>query len=199
MRKAIVSANFGGYDKPIPIKKFEGWEAHFYTDKEIEIDGWIVHNINLHNDPVIASRMIKILTHHYLPNHDRYMWIDANMELLQMYDAPFRVIHPTRKCITQEAKRIEVLNKGNVYKEVVDYLSQGMPINYGLFSNGYFCRDRDEDDLHEEWFREYKIRDQISLPYVYWKRKKQIQGLNWHYAMRNIRIYDPLHNTCKHG
>lgn len=190
MKRVIYTVIIGDYEQPIPLDiKSKGFDHIILTDnKDIKVNGWNIKYIKPSECPLKQSRELKINIHKYL-DYDLYVYIDANYrihsDLNGFVNNYFRggyttLIHPQRKCIFEEAKRVVHLAKDKkeiVFPQMQKYQREGMPLNFGLYMNGFFIRDKSFNDICEQWFNEVKehsYRDQLSLTYVLWKNKIKI-------------------------
>lgn len=209
MRKIIYTTLFGDYEHPNDLTvKTSGFEHLFFTDnRDLKVPGWEMIYIRPKKDPKKQSREIKINIHKFIHAYV-YIYVDANYIITKDLNAYVKQyfkggyltqMHPTRKCISEEAKRIIEIQKDKheiVNKQISEYFKEGMPLNYGLFMNGFFIRDNSFNELCEDWYKEvdkYSYRDQLSLPYVLWKNKRSIKVVKKFASGRFLRL-DPHRN-----
>ena len=137
-----------------------------------------------------TARHYKTLPHRYFPNADAWLWVDGNIRvrvdplaLIERYPGAFMALkHWRRKCLYGEAAACIALEKdvpATIRAQVARYREEGMPDNWGLPSTGVLIRRNTPAirELNEAWWAEIEqgsLRDQISLPYVFWKL-----GLRW--------------------
>jgi hypothetical protein len=138
-----------------------------------------------------SARHFKTLPQYYAPDADVWVWVDANVrltispqELVDTYlhqdFATFK--HPDRDCLFVEAAfcaqakkdRSEVLDR-----QTAKYERESMPRYWGLAETRIVIRRNTPEvrELNVAWWNEieeFSLRDQVSLPYVFWKR-----GLTW--------------------
>ena len=138
-----------------------------------------------------TARHFKTLPQYYMPEADVWVWMDCNVrlkispkELVHSYlkhdFATFK--HPDRDCLYDEATFCAKSGKdsADVLKEqTAIYEQRGMPVKWGLAEtrivirrNNLFIRD-----LNLEWWEQiegFSLRDQVSLPYIFWRR-----GARW--------------------
>lgn len=193
--KAIVTANFGDYDNYNPIS-VEGWDCFYYTDKDIEVKGWMVINLGEQKNPQLTSRHVKMLTHKYLPDYDTYCYIDANMFLHRTPPhSNIRVLHPNRTSIRQEAQKLSTRGM-DCTEQVEMHYKEGLPEDHSLIACGYFIRDRSQDELHNIWFEEYlkgTHRDQITFPVALWKHKTPLEFTLWSWDRMEMEVSIKAH------
>lgn len=131
-----------------------------------------------------GSRFYKINSH-LLPPHDISIYFDANVtfkkDITQLVDTMntdwLAFLHPERDCLYQEAQVVSGLyaNAYDVDRQVHKYRQQNMPEHFGLFANYCIIRKNTErvKEINQKWWLEYQngcVRDQVSLPYVFWEQ-----------------------------
>lgn len=137
-----------------------------------------------------TARHYKTLPHRYLPDADVWIWVDGNVRLrmppedaMRMTRGPLTTFdHPDRKCLYVEGAFCRRFHKDKamvIDEQLRRYRADGMPPGWGLASSRVVVRKNTADTigLGEDWWREIErgsLRDQISLPYVCWKR-----GMKW--------------------
>ena len=137
---------------------------------------------------VKLSRDIKINFHKYLPEHDKSIYMDANINQLEdvnkSYDSDMIAMkHPARDCIYQEVKACLYRGKdieANMTKQINRYKAENYPDNNGLISAGVMFRKNNQKviDLMELWWSEVEKgshRDQLSFNYCLWKKPIDIE------------------------
>ena len=167
--------------------------------------------LSITEDKLKQQRLVKILAHKVLPeDYSLSVYIDANIRItfyitdfLKKYlysrrNNDFILIrkHPTRNCIYDEQKEVIRLGKDtfeNTRQQMMKYIQEGYPAQYGLTENNILVRchqDKRCIDLMNCWADEviqYSYRDQLSFNYALWKT-----GLKNH----GVRIIDmPIHNS----
>lgn len=143
---------------------------------------------------VKQQRIVKICPHRYLPEYDISIWVDGNIKvkgdlnnLLSEYDLTkthlYTRIHPSRRCVYEEAKAILGFGKDrpeNINPIISRYEQEGYPRNIGMAETCVIIRAHNERDCRlfdEAWATELMLnshRDQMSFNYVAWKRHFQI-------------------------
>ncbi|MCF8469032.1 MAG: DUF616 domain-containing protein [Sneathiella sp.] len=168
-----------------------------FTDTPgIFAEGWTVLPISSslkHLPPNLINRHYKFFPHLYLPDSEWSVYIDGNirilgnfMELIEHVRNKGAVMacpaHPSRNNIYDEATACFQLNKFSekdlkvIEKQLAEYSANGMPENVPLTANYVIIRAHRDDRVQEAmelWWthlRRYSQRDQISLPYVIWKK-----------------------------
>lgn len=188
--KVVYTAVFGDYDQVPPINP--SWDCDFvcFTDHpNIVPSGWKVVFVQLNGEaPSQANRRYKILPHEYLKEYDCSLYVDANIKLVNDPSPLFNKYldygvlalptHPIRNCIYDEA--IACIEQGRADKEstselIKRYREDGFPEKFGLTENGVLFRKHNDKiviSLMNEWWEAYVNgvkRDQLSLPYLFWK------------------------------
>ena len=142
-------------------------------------------------DPARASRRPKLMPHLYFPDADWSLWLDNKSRLLRppdqivsalaaQSDARFFAFpHFRRDCVYQEGQTVRENGLDDhriILERMRTYRAEGMPEHFGLIE-GHFIARRHGDAavaaFGEEWFDHvcrYSRRDQISFPYLAWKR-----------------------------
>lgn len=195
-RWVIYTALFGAYDKLAePVEKFEGVDFICFTDQEdLNSDIWEIRHLKVTEEsPVLMNRRIKMLPHEYLPDYEASIYIDANLKLLkdlrgilenEFSDKSFLVPkHSLRNCVYEEAKECVIFQKSDLtstVNQLKEYKRRGFPRNFGLSENGILFRkhqDQEIQSLMRQWWEEFQKgskRDQLSLPFVFWKNGKNL-------------------------
>jgi hypothetical protein len=189
-RIIVYSCIFGNYEevKKPPIA-YPGVQYLLFTDNpNLQAKGWHIHLIQAgDSNPRRLSRMPKILSHHYLPEHDVSVYMDGTLELRTRNIhrlvknclrgrnlALFR--HYKRTCIYSEGLHCVAVGKEHpdiVKKQLARYKQEGFPADYGLFENAFIIRrnTRETQALNNLWWLEYSAgsqRDQLSFMYCLW-------------------------------
>ena len=190
MRVAVYTAMSGDYDNVEPPQFVdEEFDYFFFTDnKRLEVPRpykKIVRNWDLDR----GDKKEKLLIPKEIrDNYDYCVWHDASMVQLASLKLPIEhltrgwgiPIHKTRNCITEELDAVAYYKKENldlVNRQVQYYINSGMPLKYGIWEAGFMIRDLNDKNvlnMCENWWGElktYSLRDQLSLPYVFWKEK----------------------------
>ena len=135
-----------------------------------------------------SARHFKALPHYYLPKANIWVWLDGNVRLkispqdlveqfLKNDFATFK--HPDRDCLYVEADFCAKAKKDDALTlndQRGRYLLAGMPKNWGLAETRIVIRRNTPEicSINEDWWAEIEngsLRDQVSLPYVFWKHK----------------------------
>lgn len=197
--KVIYTAIFGKeYYLHEPDVISEGWDYVCFTDNpDLKSDVWDIRVVyNYLETTVLNNRFYKMLPHIHFPDHTESIYIDGDIKIIgnvtefpKNSDSNFVAFkHNDRHCIYDEAKFIQYLGDHHPKREYKDdmntvnlmmdlYKLDGYPINNGLILGGLLYRKHMEVDIKEameRWWDEfimYSKRDQLSLPYVFWKLK----------------------------
>ena len=191
MKVVVYTSLFGDHDsvkEPLCIDKSVDYIL-FTDDPSIKSEKWTIKVLeNQFESPRKMARLIKLLSHKFLPEHDLSIYLDANFKLKakDIYEMIVECLegqdialykHPRRSCTYQELEHCLKVNK--VSTEIADrvkikYLNEGFPRDYGLFESGFIIRKNTEkiNQLNELWWNEIATgseRDQCSLVYCLWK------------------------------
>lgn len=189
--KVVYTAVFGNYDY-VPEVNPE-WDCDFvcFTDNpDLVSSGWQVVIVPLNDElPAQANRRYKMLPHKYLSRYEQSLYVDGNIRIVTDPSPLFHkylhnnVIaipkHQERNCAYAEARLcIEggLVNKEITEQQMAKYVADGFPEEFGMTENGIiFRRHYDEAvmAMMASWWQEYcngGRRDQISLPYLMWKK-----------------------------
>ena len=172
MRVLVYTANVGNYDDPVGhINQSMPFEYQCFSDP---IEG-------LTNSK--ASRWYKT---HPPQDFDMTIYLDANIRIKSnafvqwcMNQGEFSVFtHPSRNCLYDEADVCKDMRKcldEPIREQAQHYRAEGMPEHFGLWVGSIIVRKKGET-ISEAWWTEiekWSGRDQISLPYVFWKQNKR--------------------------
>lgn len=174
----LFTAIFDSYDKLNEVTLPVGWRAICFSNIPIESKTWEIVIVEKHDK---IYRDIKIRPHVWLPEHDKSVWIDGNLEIaipldkfVEEKDGFWLMDHPDRNCVYEEAKRCIELNKDNpevINAQMERYRLMGLKEESGLCATGCIIRDNNwtNKEFNEDWWKEVKngsVRDQLSWPYV---------------------------------
>ncbi|MFN0114130.1 MAG: glycosyltransferase domain-containing protein [Paracoccaceae bacterium] len=164
-------------------------------------------------DPARASRRAKLMPHRYFPEAEWSIWLDNKSRLLvppetivaalrAEADAGFYAFpHFRRDCVYQEGQTVRENGLDDhriILERMRTYRAEGMPERFGLIEGHFIVRRHMAADVvafGEEWFdhvRRYSRRDQISFPYLAWKRGfnyRPITSLAWKETVR-FTVFD---------
>lgn len=191
---AVYTANIGLYDN-LQEPEFISSDIDYYcfTDnKSYKSDIWNVRYINNKcTSPEENARLVrhyKFFPAEHLPNYDISIWVDSKYKIigdLRRYTALYSHGSPMlsfphffRDCIYDEAATCIDIGKGNpamICNQINNYRLNRYPQHHGLYENGCIVRwqkDKQLKKIMNDWWKEinqHSLRDQISLPYVFWK------------------------------
>jgi len=188
----VYTAVFGNYDHLPAVNP--KWDCDFicFTDNAACVsDGWQLVMVELNGEPPAqANRRYKMLPHVYLKQYKRSLYVDANIALASDPSKLFNKYlesgvvalakHRLRNCAYEEAVACIDQGKGNktdIELHMKRYRAEGFPENFGLTENGVLFRNHLDERvmlLMNAWWDEYRggvERDQLSLPYLFWKYK----------------------------
>ena len=218
MKIIVFSVNTGGYDelKDLSVVDKNVRYILFTDNKYFKSKVWEVNHVDflshVGNNRKIA-RYIKINSHLILPEHDISIWIDhcftpkINNFTTIINDNPFENImcykHDERNCIYSESEKvlIDKLDHPNVVKkQMLRYVNENFPKNYGLFSTGFLVRKNNQNVklFNETWWNEIlngSERDQLSQMYSSWKTKIKVD--NFRHG-QNVYSNPYLNKKIKH-
>tara|TARA_R110002126_G_scaffold280677_1_gene428205 strand:- start:8117 stop:8782 length:666 start_codon:yes stop_codon:yes gene_type:complete len=169
-------------------------EATFEAQKNnIISSNWKVTVLPNSDNPRLAAKEIKILSHKHVSKYKVSIWVDGSFkqvgdlnDFLSMSEENFVVMkHPFKVCMYAEAAACGRLEKDNINvinRQVKRYLSEGYPENNGLNMGGILLRRKNlkVSLFNNKWWHEINkgsIRDQISFPYVEWKTGMNIESV----------------------
>lgn len=185
----VYSALFGSYDACPTIKAEPGFEYIMFTDRPVDVPKpWKTVRVELKDFcPQRANRYFKTLSHILFPNAKRSLYFDASFSLVsplltfvqEFGHADFALFaHPERDDIEQEANACIEQNKDSsrvIRDQLGKYRRDGLEAPSSCFSGGVLLRSHSStivSKVNLSWCEEivlHSVRDQISLPYVFWK------------------------------
>ena len=189
----VYTGLFGDYDvyhKPQVYP--ENIDYYFISDNQLK-DCEPVYWINARQvipeeiaSPILRNRYIKMHAADIFPGYKYAIYVDANLEivedlskLLHKCKSGISVFtHYNRDCLFYEALQIVNFKRiiwSDAYNQVIKYLSEGMPLHYGLGEMPVIVMDLTNSickKVMKEWWIEFEkgaLRDQLSFMYVIWK------------------------------
>ncbi|WP_051275403.1 glycosyltransferase [Aestuariibacter salexigens] len=215
-RKVVYTAIFGNYDHlKVPEYINPDWDYVCFTDNpDITSDVFTVKCVSPRFENTTKNaRMIKILSHLFLIGYDISLWIDGSVKLRgrnineliennlsEHYISLHR--HVKRACVYEEQEACALAQKDGaeiLAKQVEFYRIEGMPADAGLFETAEIARiqaSQEVQRLNSLWWQQldaFSIRDQVSLPYVFWK-----YGFSNHF-MEGNQWLDAYFHMYKHN
>ncbi|OJF69428.1 hypothetical protein BK026_11880 [Alteromonas sp. V450] len=204
-KRVVYTAIFGGYDdlkEPEYIN--EHWDYVCFTDNpNLKSSTFTIKLVKpLFENSTKNARMAKLLSHLFLIGYDYSLWIDGSVKLrgknidehidtrlTSNYIALHN--HVIRNCLYEEEDACSQAQKDTsdiLGEQVAYYKKDGMPEEFGLFETAEIARAQHNATVHAlnaNWWQQldrFSIRDQISLPYVFWKHGydyAQMPGTQW--------------------
>lgn len=139
----------------------------------------------------LSAKRFKLTPWQFL-DHERVIWIDANMEIVaagfarealaSTRDGVAFFRHPRRSCVYKEAEALLGLESQGgkfadqpITEQIDSYRADGYPESHGLWASGVIAWELSEPKarrLGSEWMSEvelWSVRDQLSLPVVVWR------------------------------
>jgi hypothetical protein len=205
----IYTTLFGNYDILKNQPNFNKVQYICFSDRtirnchnwKISVNPEICPNLS----PVMRAKYFKLHPFEYFPDADYSIYIDASIQIanidfiqsLLSYvtdNGMAAYIHPKRKCIFEEKRRLLSLNEYKqlpIEEQLKSYQTEGMPLNYGLWAGGILIRKNNDNAkmICSLWWNEiikWSYRDQISLPYVLWKNKLKIDTITLRQYANNL-------------
>ena len=192
-RIAVYTSVFGDYD-PIrdPECVCDNVDYYYIADyqyENVKVYKWIDASSivpDYLDNPIKRNRYVKMHPHLIFPEYDYSIYVDGNINLIGdvncfVLDSKTGISvfhHPHRDCLFYEALAVsnfKRVNTDDVIQHMERYLSEGMPIHFGLPEMSVIGRAHNRDiciKIMEEWWNEFQIgaqRDQLSFMYVVWK------------------------------
>jgi hypothetical protein len=197
MKKWVIySALFGDYDRIVdPDHAWPEFDFICFTDqKGLKSKVWKFVFVRSEGEsPVLLNRKYKILPHLFLSQYEVSLYLDVNIRPLknpselierELKDKDFFLPgHTLRNCLYEEAKECIIFKKSgfqDTMSQLTRYSNDGFPRKFGLSENGIMFRRHHAPliiSLMEQWWAEFgkgSKRDQLSLPYVFWKNDQQL-------------------------
>ena len=200
-RIAIYTCITGKYDDILePFFVSPNVDYIVFTDSDIKTNIWIKKSIpeqlkNMNN--AMINRYIKLHPYEILDEYDYVMYIDGNVHILDDVLGMFNSLnldygiamhtHYLRNDVYDEAKSCIKFKKGNksfIIKQMRKYKENGFPEQYGLLEATIIVSDVHNSmskDIFDCWWNELvesqSMRDQLSLPYVLWKKNIKIDKI----------------------
>lgn len=202
---AVYTCITGNYDKPIePIFRSDKIDYFIVTDMQISADSaWRKIDINdikevQSFDNTRKARFAKTHPHLFFKDYEYSIWVDSNFKVVGNLSkfiscvgeqVPFASNwHPQRNCIFAECEVCVARGKDDpstLRKQVDFYKKEGMPAGFGLIETNMIVRKHNDvlcKELMENWWDEmtrWSKRDQLSLPYVIWKKGLSMESLGF--------------------
>lgn len=195
-RVAVYTCVTGDYDYiKEPLKTEKNCDYFLISDKkypdlhvyqQLDINDFVPANLAENAE---KNRWCKTHSHRIFENYKYSIYLDGTIQLVHPVSHYVEQIgaigmalhkHPLRNCIYEEALRLIANKRGTINyqslrEQMLRYLREGMPREYGLFECGMIVRDHANSvgsRIMEQWFEEYRTgikRDQLSFTYILWK------------------------------
>lgn len=195
LRFCVYTCITGNYDnlQPIHIRPQNVDYIAFTDNPNIKPNGWIVMDLPdiVKNIKGHANRNRYLKMHPNLVGYYDYaLYVDGLVEiysditnLVNVIDNRYGIAihnHFSRDCVYEEVKFCNILKLGNCEKMIPmikKYKEEGYPKHNGLLECTVILTDLKNDisiSILDEWWKEHlqneTKRDQLSLPYILWKR-----------------------------
>lgn len=187
-RRLVYTVIFGDYDHLAELEFITpGVDYICVTDNEnITSKTWNILLIEASDDAIGLNRRYKIKPMEFF-DYDESIYIDGNISITgdlnyifdkYLSDSYISISpHPFRNCLYDEAEvcvEIGKAKKEQVHLQLVRYMKNKFPRNYGLYENNVIVRKHNSSvkkimDLWYSEFQNYTKRDQLSLCYCFWK------------------------------
>ena len=174
-----------GCNQMIPVRNGQFIKNDFYQIRKINLD---------HLDPVRRNRLIKIMIPDELfYNYEYSLYSDCKrpftFDLKHMLrrlergsDLLIRKHRSKRDCAYDEGIYcigIRKDTKKNIIRQLRFYERENFPRHLGLYDASWILRRHTKDmrECMKFWWqqvKEYSFRDQVSLPYMIWKRGMKV-------------------------
>lgn len=182
-------------------------ESTFEAQKEVIKDSvWKVKVFPNSENPRLAAKEIKILSHKFVGSYATSIWVDGSFrqigdlnEFLSASAEKFVVMkHPFKTCMYAEAAacvQLKMDDPNIINRQVKIYFQDSYPKNNGLNMGGVLLRrkSRQVSLFNNRWWKEINngsIRDQISFPYVQWKTGLPIHAVDFN-STQHILLHQP--------
>lgn len=146
----------------------------------------------------LKNRYCKMHPFELFPDRDYAIYIDGNVNVVAdisvLYDVARKSKlgiamhkHPSRDCLYDEAEACIALGKGNkdkICEQMNSYETEGFPHNFGMCEATIIVFDLHNTTAKEimdlwwsDFFARKSGRDQLSFPYVVWKKGYSIEDV----------------------
>jgi len=180
-----------------------------FSDRERKAPGWQVRLVEPEFESSnLSAKYYKILPYAFLTEYRYSIFVDGNTlmagdieHFVRTYLAgnPFVMWrHPERSDIYREA--VAILQSGRhrpqeILNQIQDYAEAGLEAETGLAEGSFIWRDHTHKrtrDFMQAWWDEimsHSHRDQLSLGYLFWKRKQKPKVLPDHLGMSRRNVF----------
>lgn len=190
---AVVTARIGNRNNSLlrEQKKYDNVDYHAFIDSNEISNTWITHKtLDFTTDDHFRDRrnakIYKILPFLFLPDYDYYFWVDSTHDIIFDPNEAIKELnsdmavckHPQRICLYDEAGAVKYLKYDHfdlLDLQMRNYYNDKYPYNNGLYELGCFIlkNTKQMQELCLMWWEnicKYTSRDQLSYPYVIWKK-----------------------------
>lgn len=200
-RIAVYTCIVGNYDFPIePIFQSTNIDYFIFSDNKVESTIWKRKEIpeNLINmDNTLLNRYIKMHPFEFFSDYDFAVYVDGNVKIVGDVSEMINLLNPQiglglhkharRDSIYNEAKVLNIYKKGNknqINEQVSFYRKNKFPHKYGMLEATIIISEISNETAKQimlEWWEEFfsrkSYRDQLSLPYILWKKNITIDDV----------------------
>lgn len=211
-KNVLYTCITGNYDTLIEQNYYApDWDYICFTDQKSLIEQkyfgrWQIKPLAYTTDnSQLTGRWHKIHPHILLPDYEKCLYIDGNINVLSPYLFELasqnqntvlgQFMHPVRDCIYDEILACLAGQKENWTKleNVKNLLLQNhFPAHFGLSETGILLRKHMHPlcmEIMDNWWymlENYSVRDQVSLMYILWKKNLKPEWL-CPYAYRQLK------------
>lgn len=195
MKVAVFCAAINVPERPGPAIVPQSVETDFFSVGFID-EGWIELKVPFPEwmPSRLRARAVKMVPEYFIPlgPYDWYIWMDATFCVKAEYFAEGLVEstgvglmsffqHTHRNNVGEEVQKCVEWGVGGgerCREQYLAYCSEGFADHSGLYATGIFVRRPEGFGrlLMSRWFAQclqWSQRDQVSLPYVFWKEGYQ--------------------------
>ena len=211
MRVAVISVNFGNFDKEVVhVKQSISCDYFHYTDKNF------TRRFNAMT-PRLQARLVKLFSWQIVPDYNYYIWVDSSCFLPNKNSVKWFIDncngvdmaffkHPDRNSVQEEAdyleKRLKMKCSYITSRYENEYVKEQMKeiindknfIDNSLFATTAFIYkncSKVHDMMKDWWYHtsRYHICEQLSLPYVIFKNNIKIKVIPDNYLKTKYLEY----------
>jgi len=184
------SVLFGDYDTLPRIPEVAGIDFILFTDCSApRPPPWkVVFVDSKRYGPRRTGRYFKCLGHHLFPAVGKSVYLDASFMLLRPLDKFISDYEGFRFGLFEHMRHFDISDEAQacikqgkdapavIKDQVARYRAEGLLNPSGCYATGVLMRDLSDPEVaevNEAWCEEIargSVRDQISLPYVFWKK-----------------------------
>lgn len=200
----IYTCITGDYDRVRePLLKVPNCDYILFTDNvNLKSEKWNVQVIpkeimeQYKNNGTLLNRYYKLNPFLLFKEYDYAIYVDGSVQIVSDLSTLVHSIGPLgialhkhrfRHCIYDEFEACKILKKGNqkhLQEQIEQYKKEGFPKKYGMAECGVIVLDlhnKMAKEIFNDWFLELlntsSLRDQISLPFVLWKKNIQVEQI----------------------